>query len=621
MFKKLYFAVIFALVYIACAVPSYAEFKAVAPGAASAITSLPVPISQGGTNATTANGGCGNLFQFPLSTGTYPPCLMTGTTTNAAYEIAGAILSSLAIGPDALSSQNSECYSIAIGNYALKTMSGCDGYYNQGGGVVGKGMHNIAIGPLAMYNLTAANSTAGSGDSGYAVCIGYACLFNATTWTGKIADTTCVGSNCLENVTTGVGNSALGGDIFGPTTGADNTFAGAGAGGTSMTTGTQNQVFGNGALAACVGCSYNTAIGVATMAADVSSNANVAIGNAALISLTTGLNGNVAVGNNSLQFSNSTSGQNTAMGYAAGQNITTGYQNVAIGYTAMIGSSTVPTTGTDNTAVGDTALNLLNGAASFNTAIGAYSGFLTVSCTTCTNSTFIGGGAHGSGAATANEIAIGYLAAGLGANQTVIGNSSTTGATIYGLPGYGFSYNNSGTTWTSPAYTTISTVFKVTTIGGGGTGGVGSGTTVSGGGGGSGGVCVRYYTGLAASTSYTYAVGAAGSSSTFSDGTTTLTAATGSNGGTNAVGGAVGACTNQTYLMGAQAGQSGPLVGGVASSAGLDGGGNPYGIGGKGVSSGNGTAGTGCGAGGSGAPNGSTGGAGATGCVIIEWTH
>lgn len=374
----------------------------------------------------------GALWGFPLSTTTYPLTHMTGTITNAQYEVAGAILSSMSLGPQALASQNSECYSIAIGPYALNSMAGCDGYYNQGGGIIGRGMHNIAIGPLTMYNLTAANSVAGSGDSGYAVAIGYAALYNATTWSGKIADTTAVGDHALFKVTTGYGNTAIGGDTQGPTTGTVNTLIGAASGGGAMTTATGNEAIGAGAFNNATTGTDNVAIGVSALMSSTTPAGNIAIGSSALASSTTGIGNAVAIGYQALYSTNASLGTNTAIGGFAGQYISTGYQNVAIGNIAMQGSSTTLTTGAANTAIGDTSLASMNGSGAFNTAIGAYAGYLTTATTTGTDNTYIGAGAHGGSATATNETCIGYICGGAGSNTTTIGNTSVTSALING---------------------------------------------------------------------------------------------------------------------------------------------------------------------------------------------
>ena len=113
--------------------------------------------------------------------------------------------------------------------------------------------------------------------------------------------------------------------------------------------------------------SYNTALGIDALYDDTSGNNNTAIGDSALATNTTG-NASTAVGSNALALS--TGSPNTAVGDAAGKYITTGSDNDAFGYGAMNGISATPLTGNSNVAVGDLALYALQGAASYNTALG-----------------------------------------------------------------------------------------------------------------------------------------------------------------------------------------------------------------------------------------------------------
>ncbi|MGO8700331.1 MAG: hypothetical protein ACLQVY_21785 [Limisphaerales bacterium] len=79
----------------------------------------------------------------------------------------------------------------------------------------------------------------------------------------------------------------------------------------------------------------------------------------------------IAVGESALASQSATSEKNAALGYAAGQYITTGTDSVAIGYAAMQGVSATPLTGVQNTAVGYIALNAIQGGADYNTALGS----------------------------------------------------------------------------------------------------------------------------------------------------------------------------------------------------------------------------------------------------------
>ena len=114
---------------------------------------------------------------------------------------------------------------------------------------------------------------------------------------------------------------------------------------------------------------YSLAIGNGVLTSgSLSGNANVGVGYNSLHADTTG-NGNAALGDNTLA-GNTTGGANTAVGEDA-LFYTTGSGNTAIGYTAMQGVPATPLTGNDNnTAVGDAALINAQAAAQFNSALG-----------------------------------------------------------------------------------------------------------------------------------------------------------------------------------------------------------------------------------------------------------
>lgn len=163
----------------------------------------------------------------------------------------------------------------------------------------------------------------------------------------------------------------------------------------------------------------------------------------------------------------------------------------------------------------------------------------------------------------------------------------------------GCTYKTSGVSFTTTAFTHSAVV---TACGGGGGGGgtktEGAGTSAGAGAGGSGSCSTRRYT-LSPSTSYTIAIGAAGTAgdtspgtggtggnSTFSDGSTTITGA----GGTGGVG--ADASNNQAFFAGGASGAvdaSGDSTSGwpggygvrfVIGSMGGPGGSCPYGVGG-----------------------------------------
>jgi hypothetical protein len=150
----------------------------------------------------------------------------------------------------------------------------------------------------------------------------------------------------------------------------------------------------------------------------VSGSYNTVIGENALISLLSGQD-NLAIGSYTLEFANS------------------GNANVAIGISSLSGIGR----GSDNTAIGVNALGALGsvgGTQNNNIAIGAYAGLYrgtsSLSKTQGTGGIYIGHSSRGSSVnTTTNEIVIGTNALGLGSNTAVIGATTQSSATIYGL--------------------------------------------------------------------------------------------------------------------------------------------------------------------------------------------
>jgi hypothetical protein len=191
---------------------------------------------------------------------------------------------------------------------------------------------------------------------------------------------------------------------------------------TGVTTGTANtfvalQSFTSG-ISAAGGITFANDISVNNLRigqGPVSGWANTVIGENALVSLLSG-EGNLAIGAG-------------ALASAEGSN-----NNVAIGndsLTSIFG-------GSDNTAIGFNALVALNGTRNNHIAIGAYAGSYRGTGSTLktagTGGIYIGHTSRGSLVnTTTNEIVIGTNALGLGSNTAVIGATTQSSATIYGL--------------------------------------------------------------------------------------------------------------------------------------------------------------------------------------------
>jgi hypothetical protein len=131
----------------------------------------------------------------------------------------------------------------------------------------------------------------GAGNLASNIAFGFNTLNNITTGQNNIA----IGRRSLEFTTTGYGNVAIGRQPLG-----------------SNISGVYNTAIGFNNLGSCTSCNYNVALGGGeVMLYNVSGVANIAIGFSALRS--------------------SLSNSNIAIGYNAGKDITTGYNNVIVG--------------------------------------------------------------------------------------------------------------------------------------------------------------------------------------------------------------------------------------------------------------------------------------------------
>ena len=157
---------------------------------------------------------------------------------------------------------------------------------------------------------------------------------------------------------------------------------------------------------------YNSAVGYASLANNTTGGYNSAVGTSALQNNTTG-GGNSAVGQSAL-VNNTTGNYNSAVGYASLANNTTGGGNIAVGSSALQNN----TTGGSNSAVGESA--------------GRYIANKSTPATILNNSIMLGYRTSPLADNQTNQVVIGYDATGLGSNSTVIGNSSTTTARMFG---------------------------------------------------------------------------------------------------------------------------------------------------------------------------------------------
>jgi len=176
---------------------------------------------------------------------------------------------------------------------------------------------------------------------------------------------TAEGQNALLSRTTGGFNAAIGWlSLRGLTTGSFNT--GVGAGTLALNNADQNTATGAGALLSNTIGSFNTAHGAFALFTNTEGGGNTATGLQSLFHNTIG-NANTATGEAAL-FNNSSGNDNTANGDSTLVNNVTGEGNVAIGSQALHSN----TAGSANTAVGGGALFSSTGTG--NIAIGFNAG-------------------------------------------------------------------------------------------------------------------------------------------------------------------------------------------------------------------------------------------------------
>jgi hypothetical protein len=406
----------------------------------------------------------------------------TAIGDSALYSLQGTATDNTAIGFDALRKNTTGLWNTGVGFTALysnttggsNTAVGWGALFSATGGdntAVGEntgeyitsGGDNIAIGVNAMEGTSANPITASGGDN---IAIGVNAL---TSITGGATSNVAIGYNALNQstVSSTAPNTAMGYEALQwSTTSTNNTAIGnlamQGTSAAPMTGASANNIGGNvavgdSALKVAQGTNHaNTAIGYAALENTTTGGDNTAVGSGALYDNTVG-NFNVAVGYNALYSNAGNSGStavgfgtlgqatgapNTTLGYETGEYITTGSDNIAIGASAMAGTSANPLTGSYNVAIGDSALTAITTAAADNTVLGYKAG---TAVTGGTDNTLVGF-KSGYGVTGNSNIILGEdpsSAITSGSSNILIGNSLTKptnststqldiGDTIYG---------------------------------------------------------------------------------------------------------------------------------------------------------------------------------------------
>ena len=193
--------------------------------------------------------------------------------------------------------------------------------------------------------------------------------------------------------------------------------------GQSLTTGLYNTLIGGGAGDALTDADSNVAMGQNSLSGDTLGSHTTAIGQGALANqnFTTATSTlNTAVGYDAGS-AVSTGKASTFIGANAGANVSTGLVNTFIGASCGIGNSSNKLTGSNNTAVGQGALQDIEGSGDGNTCIGRDSG---TAITTGVSNVLLGYANQVSSATVVAEIVIGPGVTGSGGSTVTIGSGA-----------------------------------------------------------------------------------------------------------------------------------------------------------------------------------------------------
>ncbi|PCI29041.1 hypothetical protein COB55_02870 [Candidatus Wolfebacteria bacterium] len=232
-----------------------------------------------------------------------------GTSANNANT---ATNDSIGIGYNALLLEASGGINLAIGSYALDAANGAE--------------RNVALGWSTLSAITTADDS---------TAVGYGALKLDTG-----GSNTAVGSQALDANTSGTRNTGLGYQALSAiSTTNDSTAVGHNA--LLVDIGGINTAIGSGALDANTTGTENVAVGYNALTSNISGYDNVAIGTRALQLIQNGSVLNVALGADALAgLNNATADNNIGLGYAAGDNITSGAHNLIIGHNIDAPSAT-----------------------------------------------------------------------------------------------------------------------------------------------------------------------------------------------------------------------------------------------------------------------------------------
>lgn len=400
------------------------------------------------------DGAGGTAGQFLIGNGTSAtPTFQTAGLNNLSDVLIAD--SSLYIGQDPSATDSTAQYNIGIGVTALDAITTGDknvviGY--DAGTAITSTSEVVLVGYEAGKSLTTGQGTgsvflgAGAGKSvttgDYCIAIGAGALNSNTVGDHNIA----IGHDALTSLNVSSGdepdaNVAIGHEAGMSATSMDGAVLIGHHSGRAITTGDSNVFVGPYSGLATTTGTMNVVLGHRALATNIDGDGSVAIGHEALRFLepSNGHTNNTAVGFSAGK--NTTTGtSNTTIGMQAGSNITTGGNNTALGANALL----LNNVGTDNVAVGQSSLSAnIDGSGSvavgtsslesqdpsgaadmYNVAIGHEAG---QSVTTGITNTVVGGLAGDTLTTGSGNTALGYntaFSAVNAANQTVIGNGA-----------------------------------------------------------------------------------------------------------------------------------------------------------------------------------------------------
>ena len=293
----------------------------------------------------------------------------------------------VAVGKDALKAIQAVDNNVAIGSSAGVALT-------TGASNVTLGTNTLATATTALKNTVLGHNAMVNVKAGVAVdgcvAIGFESLYGNSSNTTGINGTVAIGNSALKALTTGADNTAVGELAL-----------------NALTIGAGNVAVGTRAADVTVEGTYNTAIGSDALATNVNGDNNTAVGQGALFT-----------------FNSANEGKNTAIGSEAGGYVSTGQSNTFVGYRAGQCNSSTNLEGDNNTAIGDSAGLVLQGAAANNTYVGKNAGAVT---TTGVGNVAIGSSSLGSHTSSNYNTSIGYqsmYSAAAGAGNTAVGYES-----------------------------------------------------------------------------------------------------------------------------------------------------------------------------------------------------